>query len=237
MTANTGKDMLKHCINGITALGAGVSTISIYYSAMGEWRVAWLLMLLAMVLDCVDGPMVRFLALEEAAPQYDGDRLDEYADLLTYVIAPVCLALFYGLLPSNLIGITTVFLLVGTACLQFSRTNNKTEFAFWGWPSYWNIIYFYAWGLAIPTSWVVLVSVLLAMGTLLPVPFAYPSKLPILKKPTILLNGLWGVILALYVIFPAMPKYWLGISLLFPLYYACLSIYLIQNQDKWRLDY
>ncbi|MFB6351200.1 MAG: phosphatidylcholine/phosphatidylserine synthase [Bradymonadaceae bacterium] len=218
-----GKLLLKKSVNFMTALGGSVSAVSLYFAFQNWEHLAWILMMSGVVVDALDGSLVRILGLKSQAPRYDGARLDEYADLITFVIAPVGFVWATGMLPFTWLGIGTGMIVIAVSCLQFSREDNKTESAFWGWPSFWNVAYFYAWAAELDPTWVIAGSLVLSAGVFVPVPFVYPSKLPKLRRTTMAFGGLWGVLLFAYLIDPDIDKTWLAVSLIFPVYYLVLS--------------
>jgi len=223
------KILYKRGVNAVTATGGAISASSIYFAFEGHAQAAWVLMGLGIVIDALDGTLVRLLDLGETLPRYDGDRLDEYADLITFVLAPVGFAWAEGLLPFDWTGIGTGMVVVAVSTLQFAREDNKTEHAFWGWPSFWNIAYLYAWGADIPPVWVIALSLVLSAGVFVPVPFAYPSRLPKLRKTTTALGVLWGGVLFAYVVAPELDETLLYLSLAYPLYYFSLSAILYED--------
>lgn len=218
-----GKLLLKKSVNFLTAIGGSVSAVSLYFAFQNWEHLAWILMGIGVVIDALDGSLVRILDLGGKAPRYDGARLDEYADLITFVIAPVGFVWATGMLPFTWLGVGTGMIVIAVSCLQFSREDNKTESAFWGWPSFWNVAYFYAWAAELDPAWVIGGSLALSIGVFVPVPFAYPSKLPRLRKTTMAFGALWGVLLFAYLIEPEIDKTWLAVSLIFPVYYLVLS--------------
>lgn len=217
------KETAKRAVNAMTAIGGAISAVSLLFAFEGSPQIAWILMGVGVIIDSLDGPLVRIFGLEETIPRYDGARLDEYADLITYVVAPVGFAWATDLLPFTALGVGTGMVVIAVSCLQFSREDNKTESAFWGWPSYWNVAYFYAWAIELSAGWVVAGTLILSVGVFVPIPFAYPSRLPKLKKTTWFLGAIWGVVIFAYVINPDLRDLWLGLSALFPLYYLVLS--------------
>ena len=218
-----GKTLLKRSVNAMTAFGGSISAVSLYFAFEGWEQVAWVLMGIGVVIDALDGTAVRLLDLGGALPRYDGARLDEFADLITYVVAPVGFVWATGMLPFNGLGIATGIIVITVSTLQFSRTDNKTENAFWGWPSYWNIAYFYAWAADLSAVWVIAGSLILSVGVFLPIPFLYPSKMPKLRKTTFAFGILWGGVIFAYLLYPKMSDFWLAASLVFPAYYLALS--------------
>ena len=226
------KALLKLGINGLTAAGGGLSVLAIALAFYEQPRAALVLMGVATVIDAIDGSLVRILGLEETAVRYDGERLDEYADLMTFVIAPVTFAWATDVLPFDPWGIGAGMVVIGVSFLQFSRTDNKTENAFWGWPSYWNILYFYGWGAELTAPWMIGISLALSAAVFAPVPFIYPSKLDTLKRLTLTGGFLWLGLLIAWLLIPSMGDHWLWISLVYPAYYLGLSFALYPRLKK-----
>jgi phosphatidylcholine synthase len=114
----------------------------------------------------------------------------------------------------------------------FNREDAKTaDHFFTGFPSYWNIVVFYLY----LAAWPVLVNatVLLALALLVfvPVRYVYPSRTPVLRSLTIGLGIVWGALLVIMLwLMPAIPPIVFWMSLLFPLYYAALSLVLDQRR-------
>lgn len=219
---------MKFGINCLTATGAGLSTVSITVAFRGSLRDAWILLGLAMLIDWVDGSLVRHFELGSALTEYDGRELDAFADYVSYVVGPVCVAWAAGVLPQSWVGLITGVYVCGISALQFAREGSKTERAFLGWPSYWNFLYFYAWGLgmtALDPNWMIAISWLFGLATLVPIPFPYPSMFPVQRYVLTVLGSAWGLIVVGFVLFPsAVTRVHLALSLLFPLYYLVLPL-------------
>ena len=67
--------------------------------AHGHYRTAFFLMVVATVIDATDGVLARLARVKEATPHFDGARLDDIVDYLTFVFLPVLLLFHAGLLP------------------------------------------------------------------------------------------------------------------------------------------
>lgn len=218
---------LKFFVNLFTASGAGLSTVSILYAFNGSIRDAWILMGIAMLIDWVDGSLVRYWELESSLTEYDGEKLDSFADYVTYVIAPLAAAWASGVLSDGIPGMVTGVFVCVVSSLQFARTTSKTERAFEGWPSYWNFLYFYGWGLGmaqLDPAWMISMSWLFGLATFVSVPFPYPSRFPVQRIILTGLGTLWGVIVTGFLMIPEFPRIYLALSLLFPLYYLALPL-------------
>ena len=92
------------------------------------------------------------LRVKERLPGYDGARLDDIVDYLTYVFVPVLLLWKAGLLPPGWeMEVGTVVLLA--SAYGFGQTDAKvvtTDHFFTGFPSYWNIVALYLYVLRLP---------------------------------------------------------------------------------------
>ncbi len=57
----------------------------------GAFRLSFLLMLVATLVDSTDGTLARKVRIKEAVPSFDGRRLDDIIDFLTYTFLPLLL--------------------------------------------------------------------------------------------------------------------------------------------------
>lgn len=211
-------------VNFITAAGGATALLAVPLAFRGAYRRALVLIGLATVIDAIDGFLVRSLELQEILPAFDGERLDEYADLLTFVVAPLGFGWASGLLAFNYAGLLTTIFVAGASCLQFADCRAKQANAFRGWPAYWNIFFFYAWGLNFSPELTMTLCWLLGFGAFLPVYFIYPSRFKTLRKTTVLFGLVWGAVLLYYLLNPAAPRWLLYLSLLYPAYYFGLGL-------------
>jgi len=221
-----GRRVMRMTVNLITCLGAGIATYSIIVAFQGNIRIAWFWIALTVLIDAVDGTLIRSFRLKTLCPSFDGERLDEYADLVMFVIAPVLIMFANGQLPANLMGILTIIAVVGGSCLQFSYQDAKTSTAFWGFPAYWNIVYFYAWALGASPESVIWLSWVLTICLFLPIPFVYPSRTPHLRGFTLIMGCLWGVVLLWFLWNPGLDAIWVYGSMAYPIYYIFISVIL-----------
>ncbi|MGZ8467517.1 MAG: CDP-alcohol phosphatidyltransferase family protein, partial [Candidatus Binatia bacterium] len=110
----------------------------------------------------------------------------------------------------------------------FSQRDAKTaDHFFLGFPSYWNIVFFYFFTLK-TALWInAFLIIILSILVFVPMRFIYPSRAPRFRYSTNVLGALWGAAV-LYLIYrlPAPPRSLLLASLLFPAYYMALSLWL-----------
>jgi len=212
-----------------TAMGAVTALFATLDVFGGRFRSAFLWLALATVIDTTDGWLARTLRVKERLPSFDGARLDDIVDYLTYVFVPVLLILEADLLPPAWGPAAGVAVLLASA-YGFSQSEAKVkagDYFFTGFPSYWNIValYLYVWRLPPAAA----AAILLALAGLVFVPlrYVYPSRTETLRGLTLVLGTTWGALVFwLLWALPAAAEPWLSLSLVFPAYYAALSIWL-----------
>ena len=192
-----------------------------------NFRAAFFWLWLQVVVDATDGFLARRARVSERIPWFDGARLDDIADYLTYVFVPALFVWRAVLVPDAwTIPVASAMLLA--SAYGFSRTDAKTaDHFFTGFPSYWNALVFYLVVAAWP-SWVN-AAVLLAAVVLVFIPFryVYPSRTPILPRVTNIAGSIWSVLILLMLWqYPAVSRPVMWVSLAFPAYYFALSWWL-----------
>jgi phosphatidylcholine synthase len=134
-----------------TASGAVLALAATLAVFDGRFRDVFLLLALATFIDTTDGWLARGLRVKERLPGYDGARLDDIVDYLTYVFVPVLLVMRAGLLPPSS-GLAVGALVLLASAYGFGQVEAKvatSDHFFTGFPSYWNIValYLYVWRL------------------------------------------------------------------------------------------
>ncbi len=211
-----------------TACGAVFGLVALEASWGGAYRLAFVCMGVALLIDCTDGTLARRVRVKQVLPQFDGAKLDDIVDYFNYVVVPVVLALHAGLLPAGWVGVLIGSLPLIASGYGFSQSDAKTEDHFFkGFPSYWNVVVFYFYTLRTPIWFNVVALVLLSFLVFVPIRYVYPSRTPTARHLTYLLGGLWGVAVVLLLAqFPAPARWLAGLSLFFPAYYMGMSLHL-----------
>jgi phosphatidylcholine synthase len=212
-----------------TGLGAACALLATLATIAGDYRVAFFWLAVQIVIDATDGLLARALRVKERLPHFDGARLDDIIDYLTYVFVPVLIALHAGVVQqgTGLAAGIAVLLASGYGFGQTAAKVKTADYFFTGFPSYWNIVVFYLFVLAWPPA--VNAAILLAFAVLVFVPlrYVYPSRTTTLAGLTNGLGVAWAV-LASWVLWrlPERESGWTLVSLAFPVYYFALSIWL-----------
>ena len=198
-------------------------------------RIVFAWLVVAVVIDSVDGPLARAWHVKRLAPDIDGRTIDDIVDYLTFTFIPLVLVWRMEWVPfaPGLLGAVWIVPALIASLLGFANVGAKDEAAgyFRGFPSYWNIAAFYAglafYGLGEIGQWLngfVLLG--LAALTVSPVRFLYPNLAPRpWKLPVMLGAAAWAaVLLALRFVYREAPGWLIAVSLIYPAFYAVLSI-------------
>jgi phosphatidylcholine synthase len=223
-------------VHGYTATGAILALLIVLAAVDGNVARALWLGLAALVIDGTDGMLARRFDVKERLPWFDGALLDNIVDYLTYVFAPVILLLQSGYLPQGNTGTVVAALPLIASSYQFCRVDAKTDDHFFlGWPSYWNVVAFYAIAMDLRPAVVSAVVVICAALVLVPVGYVYPSRMLVLRTPTLVYSAVWLVLYAVVVAqLPSPDPLLLAASLSYIVYYCGLSLYLEHRRRNAR---
>jgi phosphatidylcholine synthase len=224
-----------------TALGlvaaAGIAVL-IVRGGHESFRLAFALMLVATLIDSTDGLFARAVRIKEVIPSFDGRRLDDIVDFLTYSFLPLLLIWRAGILPAGYEPCLLVPLLA--SAYGFCQVAAKTDDGYFlGFPSYWNLVAFHLYLLhayiaPLPGWFSVGLIIGLALLTFAPTRYLYPSQRSRLNVITRVLGAAWTVLLVwiLYYLptgggdfasYGVPTKGLILASLLFPAYYMVAS--------------
>jgi phosphatidylcholine synthase len=233
ITNHKSKILLAWCVHLYTAIGLLVSAgiaVLIVRGGADSFRWAFVLMLVATIIDATDGTFARLIRTREVLPMFDGRRLDDLVDFLTYCCLPLLL-LWRAAIPSpDTVWVLTIPLLA--SAYGFCQVAIKTDDGYFlGFPSCWNVVAFYLYVLQLP-AWISLgILLIFSLLTFIPSRYLYPSQPGWINRLTILLATIWCCFLG-YLLYE-MPDdasrlttttYGIAfLSLFFPAYYMLMS--------------
>src|SRR4026209_2651296 len=143
MAKTSARPFLAWAVHGYTALGAvaGFAMTGAVFRA--QYQAAFLLIVAATVVDGTDGLLGRWGRVKEFTLGFDGARLDDIVDYLTFVFIPALLLYRAGLRPPAAAWLVVAAMLLSGA-YGFSSVDAKADDHFFtGFPSYWNIVALY----------------------------------------------------------------------------------------------
>jgi phosphatidylcholine synthase len=219
-----------------TASGAVLALLIVVAAINGDVVRALWLGLAALIIDSTDGLLARRFKVSEFLPKFDGARLDDIVDYMTYVLAPVLLLWSSGYLPEGSTGVMIAALPLLASSYQFCQVDAKTEDHFFrGFPSYWNIVAFYAIVFSLSPEATGTILVVCSLLVFVPIRYVYPSRTVAFRKLTMALTALWLVCYsAILFQMPEPDPGFLLFSLLYLVYYLSLSLHLSGKMLKAR---
>ncbi len=224
-----------------TASGAVLTLLILVAAYNGNAVAALWLVLATLVIDSTDGLLARRFRVKELLPGFDGGLLDNIVDYMTYVLAPILLLWTAGYLPGGTFGVVLAALPILASSYQFCRVDAKTgddaetDHFFLGFPSYWNIAAFYVIVFDVSVGAVGAILLVCSLLVFVPIRYVYPSRTLAFRKLTITLTALWLLsYVAILVQMPDPDPVLRTLSLLYLVYYFCLSFYISWKMLKDR---
>lgn len=222
-------------MHAYTASGAAMGIAALVAAIGHDYRTAFLWLAGQVFVDATDGLLARAARVDEVTPRFDGGRLDDLVDYLTYVIVPAVVVVQSALVPAAA-AVPVACVMAVSSAIGFARADAKTDDHFFtGFPSYWNIVVVYLVAFDWPPAANAVVLVGLAVLVFAPLRFVYPSRTPALRVLTVGLGAIWALLmLGLIWTIDAPPAWLVAASLVYPGYYVVLSLYLDVTRRRLR---
>jgi phosphatidylcholine synthase len=219
-----------------TASGSVLGLLIVLAAFEGDVAAALWLGLATLFIDGTDGMLARRMRVKETIPWFDGARLDDIVDYLTYVFAPVVLLWTTGHLPHDAVGWVLAALPLLASCYQFCRVDAKTsDHFFLGFPSYWNVVAFYVIVLDLSDLVTGVLIVVFTVLVFVPIRYLYPSRTRALQGLTLALTLVWLVAYAVLVVqLPDPNPLVIAASLAYIAYYCGLSFWMTARGARAR---
>ena len=124
----------------LTATGAVFAMLAMLAAVDEKWSLMFLWLVVAFVVDGIDGPLARKYDVRTNAPQYDGVIMDMIVDYLTYIFIPAYALFKSGLLP-GWTGWGVIIIITFASTMYMADTRMKTkDYSFSGFPACWNML-------------------------------------------------------------------------------------------------
>jgi len=160
----------------LTATGAVFAMLAMLAAVEEKWSLMFLWLVVAFIVDGIDGPLARRYDVKTNAPQYDGVLMDLIIDYLTYVFIPAYALFKSGLLP-GWTGWFAIIVITFATVVYFADNRMKTkDNSFSGFPGCWNMVVIVLFALE-PNFWAILAIVaILAIAMFMPLKFVHPVR-------------------------------------------------------------
>ncbi len=222
----------------LTATGAVLSMFAMLSAVEGEWSLMFLWLVLALIVDGIDGPLARRYEVDKNWPNYDGVLLDLIIDFLTYVFIPAYALFKSGLLP-GWTGWIAIIIIVYGSVIYFADTRMKTkDKSFAGFPACWNMVVLVLFALSPPT-WMILAVVMgLTVTMFTNLKFIHPTRTKRWRIVSLPVSLLWVLFAAWAAWVDFAPESWAHWGLLLTslyLTFAGIAQQLLPEQPRARL--
>lgn len=159
-----------------TATGAVFAMLAMLAAVDEKWDLMFLWLVIAFIVDGIDGPLARKYDVKQFAPQYDGVILDMIIDYITYIFIPAYALFKSGLLP-DWTGWICILVITYTSAMYMVDTRMKTkDNSFSGFPATWNMLVLVIFATE-PNFWIILFLVITCAITMFtPLKFVHPVR-------------------------------------------------------------
>lgn len=207
----------------LTATGAVFAMLAMLAATQGAWDTMYLWLLVAFVVDGIDGPLARKYDVKTNAARFDGALLDLIIDYLTYVFIPAY-ALFASGIVEDWMAWAVLIIITFASALYFCDDNMKTaDYSFSGFPGCWNmlVLVFFA---AEPPSWIMLVLVVFfALGMFLPLRFIHPTRTKRWRRMSLPIALVWSLTAMIAAFWSFEPPIWVSTVLMLTSVYLAFA--------------
>jgi len=216
-----------------TASGAVLAFLATLATFQDRFRAAFILLIASTLVDATDGFLARWARVKELTPGFDGARLDDIVDYLTFVFVPLLILYRAGHLPDGW-GLAVCAAVLLSSGYGFASLDAKTsDYFFTGFPSYWNIVALYIHAAQTPPVFNGVLLLVLVALVFVRIGWIYPSRTPVLQGLTNILGAVWALMmLAVTWLLPDAPRWLLISSLFFPVYYIVFSLWLHARRPR-----
>jgi len=210
----------------LTASGAVFALLALRAAHQGDWQMMFVWLGLALIVDSVDGPLARRLAVKTVLPRFSGERLDLIVDYLTYVAVPAYALTEAPVLPepARLPAAAAILL---SSLFHVADLHSKTaEGYFVGFPAIWNVVLLYLFALGLTPVIALGVVAAFVLFTFVPMLAVHPFRVERLRGLTCLVAAICAVAAVASIVHPFPAPLWIkAILILTAVYFAGLSFY------------
>ncbi len=165
-----------YATHAFTATGAIFAFLALLAAVESRWAEMFGWLVVAFIVDGVDGALARRTDVVNNAPIIDGSLLDLVIDFLTYVFIPVFALLRAGLL-DGVAGLVAASVVVFASSLYFADTRMKTpDKSFSGFPAAWNMFALVVFATDLSSRVMLPVVAVLTVAMFVQVKFVHPVR-------------------------------------------------------------
>jgi phosphatidylcholine synthase len=180
-----------------TATGAIFAMLALLEASAGDWPMMFVWLVVAFVVDGIDGPLARKFGVQEHAPRVDGVLLDLIIDYLTYVFIPAYAVFQADLIPGWPGWVALLAVTFGSA-IYFADTRMKTDDnSFCGFPGCWNMLALVLFAVTPPPAVSLVLIAALTVAMFLDLKFVHPVRTARWRPVTLTIAAAWTALAAI----------------------------------------
>lgn len=214
-------------VHVFTSLGLAAGFMALLAVAEHDWRTAMFWLLVALIIDGVDGTFARLVRVKEVLPRVDGKLIDNVIDFVTYAFIPAFMFYEAALVPGAWRWVLTVVILLVSALYYGRQGMISEDHYFVGFPVLWNLVmFYYLFVTDFSAMAYILLTLFFAALHFVPVKVAYPSRNARFRIPTLIVFVvLMATMVLLVYSYPERPL-WMALSAYASaFYFAVLAVY------------
>ncbi len=180
-------------VHFFTATGAVFAMLAMLAAVDEKWSLMFLWLVVAFIVDGIDGPLARHYDVKKNAPEYDGVLLDLIIDYLTYVFIPA-FALFKSGLLNGWTGWVCLIVITFTSVIYFADTRMKTkDNSFAGFPGCWNMFVLVMFATTPNWETILVFTVIIAGSMFTNLKFIHPVRTVRWRMVSLPVTALWTI--------------------------------------------
>lgn len=212
-------------VHVFTASGLIAGFMALLAAHHGDFREAMFWLIIAFIIDGVDGTLARKFKVTEILPYMDGKTIDYVVDFFNFAIVPAYIFYLSDLVPVDWrLPLTAIILLVSAVYYGKSGMVSDDKY-FIGFPVLWNMVVYFLIFIFTWPSWLnAFTIVFFAVAHFVPLKYIYPSQARRWQKATSVIGGLFFILMCIIVYLYPERNFWLNtLSVLGWFYFAAFT--------------
>lgn len=206
-----------------TATGAVLSMLAMLAAVEEKWSMMFVWLVVALIVDGLDGPLARRYDVQTNWPNYDGVLMDLIVDYLTYVFIPAY-ALFKSGLLTGWTGWIAIIVIVYGSVIYFADTRMKTkDKSFAGFPACWNMVVLVLFAVDPSEMTILIVVIALTVTMFTNLKFVHPVRTERWRLITLPMASAWVVFAGWAAWVDFYPNSWAHWGLVVTSLYLCCA--------------
>lgn len=187
---------LAFSVHLLTGSGAALALMALVSATKGDWAAMFAWLIVALIVDGIDGPLARKVDTKTHASNWDGAILDLVIDYLNYVFIPAYALIYSDLLPSPY-GLVAALLVALTGVVYFADVRMKAvDNCFVGFPAAWQMLVLVFLVFTPPVWLTMTIVVVLAFAQFVPLKFIHPVRTVRWRRVNLPVLLIWAALAA-----------------------------------------